>query len=115
MTRVVPGSGDDFVVLASDGLWDVMSDQDAVDCVRITLQANPVSEGGGGVCVCGGWGVMRLCSAVGAIVAVAVVVAWSVFRGREGAGLFAQAKGGGGLNLHSTPHHMWYHPPPPLL
>ena len=30
--QVVPQPGDAFVVLASDGLWDVMSDQDAVDC-----------------------------------------------------------------------------------
>ncbi|KAL6761608.1 phosphatase 2C-like domain-containing protein, partial [Haematococcus lacustris] len=36
-TRLMPG--DAFVVLASDGLWDVMTDQDAVDAVRSALQA----------------------------------------------------------------------------
>lgn len=31
-TEIVPG--DDFVVIASDGLWDVFTSQEAVDFVR---------------------------------------------------------------------------------
>ncbi|EFJ47080.1 hypothetical protein VOLCADRAFT_33640, partial [Volvox carteri f. nagariensis] len=30
--RVVPQPGDNLVVLGSDGLWDVLSDQEAVNC-----------------------------------------------------------------------------------
>ncbi|GFR41712.1 hypothetical protein Agub_g2462, partial [Astrephomene gubernaculifera] len=37
--RLVPRPGDNLVVLASDGLWDVMSDQEAVDCANGVLQA----------------------------------------------------------------------------
>lgn len=37
--------GDEFIVLASDGLWDVMSSQDAVTFVHNTLQSpNPLLE-----------------------------------------------------------------------
>lgn len=40
--RLVPVPGDNFVVLASDGLWDVLSDQEAVDCANAVLK---VGEG----------------------------------------------------------------------
>jgi serine/threonine protein phosphatase PrpC len=33
------GAGDFFVLLACDGLWDVMSNQEAVDSIRKSLQA----------------------------------------------------------------------------
>ncbi|MEW5306475.1 MAG: hypothetical protein WDW36_008937 [Sanguina aurantia] len=36
--RVVPRVGDPFVLLASDGLFDVLSDQEAVDCADKALQ-----------------------------------------------------------------------------
>jgi serine/threonine protein phosphatase PrpC len=35
--RLVPLPGDNLVVLGSDGLWDVMSDQEAVDCANAAL------------------------------------------------------------------------------
>ena len=42
------GGGDEFVVLASDGLWDVLSDEDAVHVAkRALLVRRPC------VCVCG--------------------------------------------------------------
>ncbi len=39
--RLVPVPGDNFVVLASDGLWDVLSDQEAVDCANAVLKVGP--------------------------------------------------------------------------
>eukprot|EP00798_Chlamydomonas_sp_ICE-L_P014654 gene14654-20688_t len=39
--RLVPKPGDSFVVLASDGLWDVLSDQESVDCVEVVLKGCP--------------------------------------------------------------------------
>ncbi|PNH10573.1 Protein phosphatase 2C 7, partial [Tetrabaena socialis] len=39
VTRLVPVPGDNLIVLASDGLWDVMGDQEAVDCANGALQA----------------------------------------------------------------------------
>lgn len=38
VSRVVPRVGDPFVLLASDGLFDVLSDQEAVDCAGEALQ-----------------------------------------------------------------------------
>ncbi|GIL65773.1 hypothetical protein Vafri_19462 [Volvox africanus] len=37
--RLVPQPGDNLVVLGSDGLWDVLSDQEAVDCANTALLA----------------------------------------------------------------------------
>ena len=50
--RLVPRPGDSFVLLASDGLWDVMSDQEAVERVHAVLQVRGagLSKGAGGAC-----------------------------------------------------------------
>ncbi|GIL80760.1 hypothetical protein Vretimale_9141 [Volvox reticuliferus] len=37
--RLMPQPGDNLVVMGSDGLWDVMSDQEAVDCANTALLA----------------------------------------------------------------------------
>ena len=53
--RLVPQPGDNLVVLGSDGLWDVMGDQEAVDVANAALTVGAGWDGcwvGG--CV-GGW------------------------------------------------------------
>lgn len=40
------GLRDSFAVMASDGLWDVMSDTDAVATAAAALQVGAVSAGG---------------------------------------------------------------------
>ena len=39
-TRVNTGAHPDFLVMASDGLWDCMSNEDAVSCVQLWLDKN---------------------------------------------------------------------------
>ena len=39
-------SGDELLVMACDGLWDVMGSQDAVDFVLEHLKARPADAGG---------------------------------------------------------------------
>eukprot|EP00540_Astrosyne_radiata_P020812 CAMPEP_0116860300 /NCGR_PEP_ID=MMETSP0418-20121206/22330_1 /TAXON_ID=1158023 /ORGANISM="Astrosyne radiata, Strain 13vi08-1A" /LENGTH=339 /DNA_ID=CAMNT_0004494675 /DNA_START=3 /DNA_END=1022 /DNA_ORIENTATION=- len=38
--------GDEFVILASDGLWDVMTSQEAVDLIRDRLESSPAKKAG---------------------------------------------------------------------
>lgn len=38
--RLVPVPGDNLVVLGSDGLWDVMGDQEAVDCANSAVKVS---------------------------------------------------------------------------
>eukprot|EP00300_Choanocystis_sp_HF-7_P009666 c16561_g1_i1.p1 GENE.c16561_g1_i1~~c16561_g1_i1.p1 ORF type:complete len:112 (+),score=28.03 c16561_g1_i1:548-883(+) len=40
----VLGPGDEFIVLASDGLWDVFSSQDAVDFVQANIELRSTPE-----------------------------------------------------------------------
>ncbi|KXZ41809.1 hypothetical protein GPECTOR_276g723 [Gonium pectorale] len=46
--RLVPQPGDELVVLGSDGLWDVMSDQEAVDVANAALKARLSGRAGAG-------------------------------------------------------------------
>ncbi|KAI7501581.1 hypothetical protein KC367_g2783 [Hortaea werneckii] len=39
-TRIRTGARPDFLIMASDGLWDVMSNEDAVACVQLWLDKN---------------------------------------------------------------------------
>jgi serine/threonine protein phosphatase PrpC len=46
MTTFDVEDDDEFIILASDGLWDVMSSQEAISFVRDTLrESGPVLEG----------------------------------------------------------------------
>ena len=46
--RLVLGPGDSYVVLASDGLWDVMSDEDAIECANQVFKVGGNDGGGQG-------------------------------------------------------------------
>jgi len=41
---------DEVLVMASDGLWDVMNNQEAVDMALHSLQVGCLHGGGGGCC-----------------------------------------------------------------
>jgi hypothetical protein len=57
VARVELSSGDEFLLLASDGLWDVLSDQEACDVARQVLQ---VGRSGDAVCFVS-WGCVVYC------------------------------------------------------
>ena len=43
-TKVQTGKNPDFLIMASDGLWDLMSNQDAVTCVQMWLEKNKPAD-----------------------------------------------------------------------
>lgn len=43
-TKVQTGEHPDFLIMASDGLWDLMSNQDAVTCVQMWLEQNKPTD-----------------------------------------------------------------------
>lgn len=43
-TKVQTGAHPDFLIMASDGLWDLMSNQDAVTCVQMWLEQNKPTD-----------------------------------------------------------------------
>ena len=43
-TRVNVGAHPDFLIMASDGLWDILSNEDAVSCVQLWLDKNKPTE-----------------------------------------------------------------------
>lgn len=43
-TKVETGAHPDFLIMASDGLWDLMSNQDAVTCVQMWLEKNKPTD-----------------------------------------------------------------------
>jgi pyruvate dehydrogenase phosphatase len=43
-TKVQTGAHPDFLIMASDGLWDQMSNQDAVTCVQMWLEKNKPAD-----------------------------------------------------------------------
>lgn len=43
-TVVQTGDHPDFLIMASDGLWDLMSNQDAVTCVQMWLEKNKATD-----------------------------------------------------------------------
>lgn len=45
VNRYVPSPEDNLIVMASDGLWDVLSDQEAVDCANEALRAARATGG----------------------------------------------------------------------
>ncbi|KAG6837720.1 hypothetical protein H0H93_003522 [Arthromyces matolae] len=44
MRRIVLDDTDEFCIIACDGLWDVIEDQDAVDCIRDVKDPNVASK-----------------------------------------------------------------------
>ena len=44
----VLGPGDDYLVFASDGVWDVLSSQEAIDVVMSVLHSSPAGGSGHG-------------------------------------------------------------------
>jgi pyruvate dehydrogenase phosphatase len=43
-TKIQTGDHPDFLIMASDGLWDLMSNQDAVTCVQMWLEKNKPTD-----------------------------------------------------------------------
>lgn len=43
-TKIQTGEHPDFLIMASDGLWDLMSNQDAVTCVQMWLEQNKPTD-----------------------------------------------------------------------